>query len=68
MRKKLIVSTGEKGGVGKSTALLPIIEEAHARGLRIFLIEGDPSIPDLQRRYQGSLPGVQISLARPDSA
>ncbi len=68
MRKKLIVSTGDKGGVGKSTALIAVIEGAHSLGLRTFLIEGDPSIPDVQNRYQGWIPGVQVSLARPDSA
>ncbi len=35
---------------------------------RAFIFEGDPSIPDVQRRYGNQVPGVAGSLLRPDEA
>ena len=35
---------------------------------RAFIFEGDPSIPDVQRRYGNQAPGVAGSLLRPDEA
>jgi hypothetical protein len=67
-RKQVLAASGEKGGVGKSLALTAAIEHALLRGRRVFLVEGDPSVPDVQLRYQGVLQGVQASLQRPDSA
>lgn len=64
----LIVIGNNKGGVGKTTAIISAIEQAIRLGKSVYVVEGDPSIPDVQLRYEGLLPGAQISLHRPESA
>lgn len=63
---QLIFSHGEKGGVGKSTTAMALIEHCLQAGLQPFLIEGDTGIPDVAARYRGVIEGAQIPLSRPD--
>ncbi len=50
--KTIIFSHGDKGGVGKSTALIWLIENAISRGLDFGIVETDPKIPDVGDRYK----------------
>lgn len=50
----IIFSHGDKGGVGKSTALIWLIENAISRGLDFGIIETDPKIPDVGDRYKNT--------------
>lgn len=50
----IIFSHGDKGGVGKSTALIWLIENAISRGLDFGIIETDPKIPDVGDRYNNT--------------
>lgn len=65
---KIIFCHGEKGGVGKSTAAMALIEGIRAQGQVPFLIEGDTGVPDIAARYRGVVDGAQIPLSRPDLA
>jgi len=65
---QLIFCHGEKGGVGKSTTAMCLIEHCLQAGLEPFLVEGDTGIPDVAARYRGTVEGAQIPLARPDLA
>ena len=48
----LYISHGDKGGVGKSMVSIALIEWLlHAGCKRLALVEGDPSQPDLEKRY-----------------
>lgn len=65
---RVIFMHGEKGGVGKSTMALPVLETAIELGLSPFLVEGDTGIPDVAARYRGVVEGFQVPLARQDLA
>lgn len=64
----IIFCHGEKGGVGKSTTAMCLIEHCLRAGLNPYLIEGDTGIPDVAARYRGVIDGAQIPLSRPDLA
>lgn len=49
--KILLVSHGDKGGVGKSYNSKIVIEYILLRGGRVVLIESDPTQPDVATRY-----------------
>ena len=51
--KKIIISHGDKGGVGKSIVATAIVEALVAGGHPVALIEGDASQPDVGMRYIG---------------
>ncbi len=58
-QKTMLVSHGNKGGVGKSYTASLLIESLLARGLRVALIESDPTQPDVATRYVGD-PDLEI--------
>ena len=51
--KKITISHGDKGGVGKSIVATAIVEALVAGGHPVALIEGDASQPDVGMRYIG---------------
>jgi len=55
-RKTLIVSGGNKGGVGKSLVATTIASLLLARSQPITLIEADPTNPDIARRFAHHAP------------
>lgn len=50
-KKTLLISHGDKGGVGKSYTSAITIEYVLLRGDRVALIESDPTQPDVATRY-----------------
>lgn len=58
--RKIIISGGDKGGVGKSMNSAIFIEAALAIDTKVALVEGDPTQPDVGWRYINE-PGVEIS-------
>lgn len=64
VNKVLIFSTGAKGGVGKSTVAILMIEALKEAGLSVAAIEGDEKSPSLARKYgNGGLHLAHIDLA-----
>jgi len=60
MRKKIIMVGGSKGGVGKSTVCVALVDYLSViRDERVYLIESDTSNPDVGRTYLRSVDGVQ---------
>ncbi|UEO00463.1 hypothetical protein A9R16_003415 [Acidiferrobacter thiooxydans] len=51
--KKIIISHGDKGGVGKSIVATVLVEVLVTGGHPVALIEGDASQPDVGMRYIG---------------
>jgi hypothetical protein len=68
MKKRMVISHGDKGGTGKSTISSLVLEYALRSELRPYLIEGDSGIPDVAQRYREYVPGVRIPLQRADAA
>lgn len=65
MERLIVVSHGEKGGVGKSTVASVLAELAPTRPM---LVECDQSAPDVARRYRThGYQGVSIPLLAADS-
>lgn len=63
MGKTVIFSTGAKGGVGKSTMAIVMIEALREAGVRVSGIEGDEHSPSLHRKYDGTIDIADIDLA-----
>ena len=59
--REIIVSDGDKGGVGKSITSKVIAEARLSQGKKIAIIEGDDSHPDLALQYDGD-PDVIIGV------
>lgn len=59
--KEIIVSDGDKGGVGKSMTSKAIAEARLGQGRRIAIVEGDDSHPDLALQYDGD-PDVLVGV------
>ncbi|MDA8379110.1 MAG: hypothetical protein M0Z50_19135 [Planctomycetia bacterium] len=51
MSKRIYISHGDKGGVGKSMIAAVIVERLLRDNEQVSLIEGDPSQPDVGLRY-----------------
>ena len=51
---KLYLISGEKGGVGKSTACIHLVEALRAAGMPPAIFDGDPVNPDVVARYPGA--------------
>lgn len=60
MGKHIYISTGDKGGVGKSVLSSLLVECRLAMGLPVVVIEGDPKQPDVGWRY-ASDPDVSVA-------
>lgn len=52
---KMFLISGEKGGVGKSTACIHLIEALRAAGMPPVIYDGDPVNPDVLARYHDAL-------------
>lgn len=65
MEKVLIFSTGAKGGVGKSTMAVLIVEALREAGCPVVAIEGDDHTPTMRRKYDGgsAVKVVNVDLA-----
>lgn len=63
MSKTVIFSTGAKGGVGKSTMAILMIEALREAGSNVSGIEGDEQAPSLHRKYDGVIDIASIDLA-----
>lgn len=62
--KVLIFSTGAKGGVGKSTMAILLVEALREAGAKVAGIEGDDHSPTLVNKYgNGGLHVAQVDLA-----
>lgn len=53
MNKRIFISHGDKGGVGKSMTATVLVERLLQDGHSVALVEGDPSQPDVGVRYAG---------------
>lgn len=63
-KKVLIFSTGAKGGVGKSTMAILMIEALREAGRSVAGIEGDEHSPTLVNKYsRGGINVAQVDLA-----
>lgn len=67
---KLYVSHGDKGGVGKSLLSSLVADHLLSTHGAVTIVEGDGTISDVARRYQGvpGVSGMSVDLARPDAA
>lgn len=65
MRKVILVS-GDKGGVGKSFAAGSLAELRIKNERPVLLVDGDPTNPDLKRRYGEHLTTEILSLRESD--
>ncbi len=63
MSKTVIFSAGAKGGVGKSTMAILMIEALRETGVSVSGIEGDEHSPSLHRKYDGTIEIADIDLA-----
>lgn len=61
---KIILTAGEKGGVGKSTACIHLVEALRAVGTQPTIFDGDPVNPDVAARYADAKP---LDIANPQS-
>ncbi|OCX68704.1 hypothetical protein A6M27_10750 [Acidithiobacillus thiooxidans] len=51
--KRLIISHGDKGGVGKSIYAMLAVDYLLSKGLDVAVVEGDIQIGDVAKRYDG---------------
>lgn len=63
MKKAIIFSHGDKGGVGKSTVAATITDLLLAGGKRVAIVEGDVDNADVARRFE-KVSSVQIARIR----
>ncbi|MBU2737734.1 hypothetical protein [Acidithiobacillus concretivorus] len=59
MHKKLIISHGDKGGVGKSIFSMLTVDYLLDRNLSVAVVEGDVETGDVANRYEG-VEGVTV--------
>lgn len=62
MKKRIYISGGSKGGVGKSIQCVGLIDTLLARGEQPLLIESDTSNPDVWKMYKGEIKSELIDL------
>lgn len=69
MTKKaaLILSHGDKGGVGKSFALCTYIDRQLSRGETLIAVEADRRNPDVARRYGQQIRVEMFDISKADS-
>jgi hypothetical protein len=64
--KEVILVSGGKGGVGKSTAAKALLDYFIGSGSIPFLIETDAGVPDVFRSYGEAVPSVAYDLRSED--
>jgi hypothetical protein len=62
MSKPIVVVGGGKGGVGKSTVSIGVIDTLLAHGENVQLIESDTSNPDVWKMYRNEIETCLINL------
>jgi hypothetical protein len=62
MKKRIYVSGGSKGGVGKSLQSVALIDTLLARGEKPLLIESDTSNPDVWKMYKEEIKAETLDL------
>lgn len=62
MSKRIFVVGGSKGGVGKSTVCVGLIDSLQERNEEILLIEADTSNPDVWKMYKDEIKTELIDL------
>ncbi len=69
MGKKLVISHGDKGGVGKSIFAMLCVDFALSQKKSVALVEGDIKIGDVEKRYKGvdGLSGFAVDLDKSGS-
>lgn len=65
--KQFVISTGDKGGVGKSTVTALLADYSLSHHTPATLIEGDVAIMDVAPRFKGVMPVYGVDLAAGDS-
>lgn len=63
----IVISHGDKGGVGKSVVAAATIDYCLANGIPVALIEGDKSQPDVAQRYLDHIAVDGVNLNRADA-
>lgn len=66
MSKRIYLSGGSKGGVGKSLVSMAVIDYLQERGETVLLIESDTSNPDVYKCYQATTETAVINLETAD--
>ncbi|NOR70358.1 MAG: hypothetical protein GQ532_11820 [Methylomarinum sp.] len=64
--KKIIFAHGDKGGSGKSTISAVIADYYLTKGITPLIVEGDGTIPDVGRRYDGYARCINAPLGGDD--
>jgi hypothetical protein len=59
---RIIISNGDKGGVGKSIVASAIIDLLYSKGIPVAVIEGDITNPDVGRMFGKHVPCATINL------
>lgn len=62
MTKRIYISGGSKGGVGKSIQSIALVDALKSRGEKPLLIESDTSNPDVWKMYKDEIEGVTLDL------
>jgi hypothetical protein len=60
--KNLIISHGDKGGVGKSIFSMLAVEYGLYRERGVVIVEGDTQIGDVKSRYENVVPVLSVNL------
>jgi len=60
--KNLIISHGDKGGVGKSIFSMLAVEYGLYRERGVAIVEGDTQIGDVKSRYENVVPVLSVNL------
>ncbi|MET0340942.1 MAG: P-loop NTPase [Polyangiales bacterium] len=66
MAKSIYLVGGSKGGVGKSTVTMGLLDYLSYHGESVVLIETDTTNPDVAKAYKGTLPIELINLDEAD--
>ncbi|MGE0049354.1 MAG: hypothetical protein AB7T01_10545 [Acidithiobacillus sp.] len=60
--KHLVISHGDKGGVGKSIYSMLAVEFGLFSGRNVAIVEGDTKIGDVKARYENVVPILSVNL------
>jgi hypothetical protein len=66
MAKNIYLVGGSKGGVGKSTVTMAVLDYLTYHGESVVLIESDTTNPDVAKAYKGSVPIELVNLDEAD--
>lgn len=66
MAKNIYLVGGSKGGVGKSTVTMAVLDYLTYHGESVVLIESDTTNPDVAKAYKGAVPIELVNLDEAD--